>query len=111
MKRSSKRAARSERARRFRGSASRQRDELLAFRIEFSQVAAGKYRKLERGLKDRIARKLESVSEDPKRFLSRLSSVEAHKLRVGDYRIIIDVEWERKVLIVLTLGHRSTVYR
>jgi len=62
-------------------------------------------------LKDRIARKLEAVSDDPKRFLSRLSSVEAYKLRVGDYRIILDVEWEREVLIVLTLGHRSTVYR
>ena len=51
------------------------------------------------------------MSDNPKRFLSRLSSVEAYKLRVGDYRIILDVEWEREVLIVLTLGHRSTVYR
>lgn len=62
-------------------------------------------------MKDRIARKLEGVSKYPKRFLSRLSSVGAYKLRVGDYRIIFDVEWEREVLIVLTLGHRSSVYR
>ncbi len=31
--------------------------------------------------------------------------------RIGDYRLILDVDWERRVLIVLTLGHRSTVYR
>jgi len=62
-------------------------------------------------LKDRIARKLDAVSKDPKRFLSRLRSVEAYKLRVGEYRIILDVDWKREVLIVLTLGHRSIVYR
>ena len=62
-------------------------------------------------MKERIARKLEAVSADPKRFLSRLSSVEAYKLRVGDYRVIIDADWEDHRLIVLTLGHRSTVYR
>jgi len=44
-------------------------------------------------------------------LLSRLRSVEAYKLRVGEYRIILDVDWKRKVLIELTLGHRSTVYR
>jgi len=32
-------------------------------------------------------------------------------LRVGDYRIILDVDWEKEVLIVLTLGHRGTAYR
>ena len=62
-------------------------------------------------MKNRIARKLDTVAKDPKRFLSRLGSVEAYKLRVGEYRIILDVDWKHEVLIVLTLGHRSTVYR
>lgn len=47
----------------------------------------------------------------PARHLTRLSSVEAYKLRVGDYRVIVDVDWEQKVLYVLSVGHRSTVYR
>lgn len=62
-------------------------------------------------MKDRIARKLDAVSADPKRFLSRLSSVEAYKLRVADYRLILDVDWDEELVIVLTLGHRSTIYR
>jgi len=62
-------------------------------------------------VKERIARKLDDVAADPRRFLSRLSSVEAYKLRVGEYRVIIEVDWDRKLLIVLTLGHRSTIYR
>jgi len=62
-------------------------------------------------VKERIARKLDDAAGDPKRFLSRLSSVEAYNLRVREYRVILDVDWDLKRLIVLTLGHRSTIYR
>ncbi|TMA01535.1 MAG: type II toxin-antitoxin system RelE/ParE family toxin [Methanobacteriota archaeon] len=83
----------------------------MTFRVEFTQLAAGKYRKLDKKVKERIARKLDDAAGDPKRFLSRLSSVEAYKLRVREYRVILDVDWDLKRLIVLTLGHRSTIYR
>ncbi len=79
--------------------------------MEFSELAAEKFRKLDRGVRDRIAKKLRAVAEDPRRFLTRLASVEAYRLRVGDYRVIVDVDWEREIVHVLTLGHRSTVYR
>jgi len=62
-------------------------------------------------VKERIARKFDDAAADPKRFLSRLSSVEAYKLRVGENRVIIDLDWDRKRLVVLTLGHRRTIYR
>jgi mRNA interferase RelE/StbE len=79
--------------------------------VEFSELAAGKFRKLDRSVRDRIAKKLRDTADDPRRFLSRLASVEAYRLRVGDYRIIVDVDWDREIIHVLTLGHRSTVYR
>ncbi len=62
-------------------------------------------------MRERIAAKLRQVAEDPAHHLSRLSSVEAHKLRVGDYRIIIDPDWGGKILYVVTLGRRRTSYR
>lgn len=66
---------------------------------------------MDRPVRDRIARKLQIVAGNPARYLTRLSSVEAYKLRVGDYRAIVDVDWQREVLYVLSVGHRSTVYR
>jgi len=62
-------------------------------------------------VKDRIGRKLEEASRDPRRFLTRLASVGAYRLRVGDYRVILDMDWDREALVVLTLGHRKSVYR
>jgi len=93
------------------GTLERQRDEGLTFRVEFTQLAAGKYRKLDKNVKQRVARNLDDAAANPKRFLSRLSSVRAYKLRLGEDRVIIDVDWDRKLLVVLTLGHRSTIYR
>ena len=58
-----------------------------------------------------MARKLRTVALDPARYLTRLRSVEAFKTRVGDYRAIVDVDWQRRIVHVLSVGHRSTVYR
>jgi mRNA interferase RelE/StbE len=87
------------------------RNERLAFRVEFSELAADEFRKLDKPVRDRIARKLQAVALSPARFLTRLTSVEAYKLRVGDYRAIVDVDWPEKLIYVLSVGHRSTVYR
>lgn len=83
----------------------------MPFRIEFSELAAGKFHKLDASVWKRVAAKLRAIARDPARFLTRLRSVEAYALRVGDHRVILDVDWEKRVLYVLTLGHRGTVYR
>ena len=83
----------------------------MAFRVELSELAAGRLRKLDANLRNRIVRKLEQTATDPSRFLERLSVIESYKLRVGDYRLIIDVDGKGNTLYVLTLGHRSVVYR
>lgn len=80
------------------------------FAVEFSELAAAKFRKLDRPVRERIAAKLRAVAKDPARHLKRLSGVEAFTLRIGDWRLILDVDWDGEILTVLTLGHRSTVY-
>ena len=60
---------------------------------------------------ERVGRKLGTVARDPARFLTRLRSLEAYRLRVGDYQAIVDVDWKAKIVYVLSVGHRSTGYR
>jgi len=81
------------------------------FRVEFSELAAEAFRKLDKSVRERIARKLRIVALDPARHLTRLRSVEAFKIRVGDYRAIVDVDCQQRIVYVLSVGHRSTVYR
>jgi mRNA interferase RelE/StbE len=73
-------------------------------------LATDRLRKLDRIVRDRIVRKLERAAEDPARFLERLVAVESYRLRVGEFRVVIDVDWKTETLYALTLGHRSVVY-
>ncbi len=59
-------------------------------------------------MRGRIARKLQAVVVNPARYLTRLSSVDAYKLRVGDYRVVFEVVADE--VWILTILNRSTVY-
>lgn len=79
--------------------------------FEFSVLAAFKFRTLDASARDRIAARLRSLSSDAGRHLTRLRSVEGYRLPLGDERVILDVDWEKEVPFVLTLGNRGTAYR
>lgn len=78
--------------------------------IEYSTRAADWLRDAEPAVRERVMSKLEEASEWPDHFPDPLSGVPFYKLRVGDYRVIID--WRRgdDVFFVRRIGHRRNVY-
>ena len=54
--------------------------------------------------------KLQLCKENPFRFLEHLEEVDGFKLRVGDYKAIVDVDNFTKTIKVLKIGHRKNVY-
>ncbi len=58
----------------------------------------------------RIISRVESISEDPFTYVKRLHGVSLFSLRVGDYRVILDIENKKMVIFVVKLGHRSKIY-
>ncbi len=88
----------------------------MAWRIEFSATARRQLRKMGcqeaadivRYLRERIA-----TDEDPRRFGDPLRKELAGlwKYRVGDWRVICDIQDGRVTVLVLRVGHRSQVYR
>ena len=82
----------------------------MAFDVEFSELAAAKFRKLDEPVRKRIGAALLHAAENPGSHFKRLTGVQAYTLRIGDLRGIADIDVERQTLYVLTLGHRSTVY-
>lgn len=60
----------------------------------------------------RIFRKTVALADDPRPVGSqKLSGQEHYRIRQGDYRIIYSIEDDRLVIIVVNVGHRSTVYK
>lgn len=60
---------------------------------------------------DRIIGKLEDIGEFPDHFLDRLKSHPGYKLRVGDFRILIDWDKENKTLYAIDAFQRKHEYR
>ena len=60
---------------------------------------------------DRIRDKLlDEVAEHPDRHLVRLSGRDDYRVRVGDYRVIVNWNKTENVLLVTKIEKRDTVY-
>ena len=80
------------------------------YKLVFEKKALRNLNKLDVLVKKRIWNKLQECKNNPFVFLKPLVQIKGFKLRVGDYRIIIDVREEIRVLNVLKIGHRKNVY-
>ncbi len=60
----------------------------------------------------RIRQAIDALAEDPRPPNSlTLRGREGRRLRVGDYRVIYEVDDDRRTVTVLQVGHRRDVYR
>ena len=80
------------------------------YKLVFEKRALGDLNKLDVLMKRRIWDKLQKCKENPFVFLKPLVQIRGFKLRVGDYRVIVDVREEIRILNVLKVGHRKNVY-
>ncbi len=83
----------------------------MSYDLTFSALASKKLRKLDKRNALHILRKLERIAHSPAHFLEPLHRIDAYKVRVGDYRIIVECDHEQETLFVMTLGHRSAIYK
>ncbi len=66
---------------------------------------------LDKELSERIKNKLRQLKGDPFVFLESLHGTDYYKLRIGEYRALIDADFSNKILKVQVLDHRSRVYK
>jgi len=58
----------------------------------------------------RIINKFEQVKENPFRYLEHYEG-RYYKLRIGDYRALIDIDFERKILFIRIIDKRGRIYK
>ena len=80
------------------------------YKLIFEKRALRDLNKLKNNIKQRIWNKLQECKENPFRYLEHLEDIKGFKLRVGDYRIIIDVDQKIKILNILKVGDRKNIY-
>jgi mRNA interferase RelE/StbE len=82
----------------------------VAFEIVWSESAFKQLRKLERPIAKRIVDSVSRLTDNPERFVSKIVNSPYHRLRVGDYRIILDIRKNELRVLILKVGHRKSIY-
>lgn len=66
---------------------------------------------LDEQIRERIKSKLRELQSDPFRFLEHFEGSDYYKLRIGDYRALIDMNFKNKEIKVQVLDHRERIYK
>ena len=83
----------------------------MKYRLVYTHRAIKDIRRLEENVKQRIGKTLKRYAEEPLKYSTKLTDPKLgmYRFRIGDYRVIFDIEGEE--IVVLRVGHRRDIYR
>jgi mRNA interferase RelE/StbE len=83
----------------------------MNYKIVFTRRAAKDISKLEPEVKEKIGGALGRYGKDPLNYARKMvdPSLGNYRFRIGDYRVIFDIEGDK--IVVLRVGHGKEIYR
>lgn len=85
----------------------------MAHRIELTATAQRSIRDLDKPVRERVLARIKQLAEDPA-YGDRVALREGeseYRSRVGDWRILFDVDDANGVVLIVDVRHRSKAYR
>ena len=86
----------------------------MGYSINYSISAARRLNRLDAKMRGRIRAKVALVAEDPtapNRSLDHLTGMDGYRLRVGDWRVIFELDHEARALNVRAIRERGSAYQ
>ncbi len=83
----------------------------MAYSIVWSPKSKECFKNLDPETARRVIKKVVELELAPYHFVEKLTDVNCWKLRVGDYRVLMDINEQKKLIEVLKIGHRKNVYK
>ena len=80
------------------------------YSIKWSSQASSFVNSLQKGVGQRILNKLDEVAENPSRYLEHYEG-QGSKIRIGDFRALVDIDNQRKIILVRVFDKRGRVYK
>ena len=81
------------------------------YKVIFDAKAIEFLEKLDERNRERIFNKILSIKENPFHYFEKLTARNLYKLRVGNYRVIADIDENNIKILVLLIGHRKNIYK
>ncbi|MCD4810976.1 MAG: type II toxin-antitoxin system RelE/ParE family toxin [Methanosarcinales archaeon] len=83
----------------------------MTYGIIFSDSALKQLKKLEKNVQERIISTLERIKIRPQAHVTKLVGDRGYRLRVGVYRVILDLDEGNLIILVIKIGHRKKIYK
>lgn len=85
----------------------------MSYAISYVPSAAKAIRKLDKSVARRLLEAIDGLANDPRPpgFIQLAGGRGEFRIRVGDYRVVYDVQDGELIILVLRVGHRREVYR
>ena len=82
----------------------------MSYEITFTDTSRRQFRKLEKEVQERMIKALERIRIRPESYVKKLVGDPGYRLRVGDYRVILDIKKSELIILVIKIGHRKNIY-
>ncbi|MGI0077298.1 MAG: type II toxin-antitoxin system RelE family toxin [Nitrosopumilaceae archaeon] len=82
----------------------------MVWTVIWSKKSVKQLKKLGKNIARRIRDRVLEITDDPYKATKRLVNKELYSLRVGDYRVIMDLKREQLIIFVVSASHRKESY-
>jgi len=86
-----------------------------SYKVEFVKSAKKEFDHLPSKIKERITEALKFLSQNPFSDLLRTKKIKGadhlYRIRIGDYRLVYEIQKMRLLILVIKIGHRKEIYR
>ncbi len=83
------------------------------YQVLFDKPASKQLAKLPKKAYEKVKKSIEELAENPRPVgcLKLKGNGEAYRIRIGDFRVIYEIEDDVLVVVVVSVGDRKEVYR
>lgn len=84
----------------------------MIYQISIERIAAKSLEKIQKSDRDKIIRAIQKLAQDPKPLgYKKLTGRDGFRVRVGNYRIIYEINNHLCSILIIDIGHRKDIYR
>ena len=78
--------------------------------VQVAEAVLDRINDLDEHEKERVKGKIRDATDNPDHYLTPLTDDEGYRIRVGDYRVLVDWDKTEDVLYVTDFGKRDGIY-
>lgn len=83
------------------------------YQVLFDKPAAKQLAKLPKKFYEKIKKSIEELADNPRPIgcLKLKGNGDAYRIRIGDFRVIYEIEDDVLIVVVVSVGDRKEIYR